>query len=136
MPAIVIAGPTTQQLVIERIKSGDTLHYSIEVARTPHQKSMGLMYRRELKPMHGMLFPYDGEQPVSMWMKNTYIPLDMLFIKKNGEIHRIEDMTEPFSERIIQSGAPVTAVFEIAGGEAARLGIAPGDRVRHPHFSN
>lgn len=131
----VAADTQVEQLVIKSARSKAALTYSIEVARTPHQKAMGLMFRRELQPFKGMLFPYEGEQPVSMWMKNTYIPLDMLFIKKNGEILRIEAMTEPFSERIVNSGGPVTGVLEIAGGEARRLGIEPGDVVSHPHFA-
>lgn len=123
-----------EDLSIETASAEGPLRFRIEVARTPHQKAYGLMFRRNLPSMTGMLFPYEGEQTVSMWMRNTYIPLDMLFIKADGEIHRIEAMTEPFSERIISSGEPVSAVLEIAGGDAARLGIAAGDKVRHPHF--
>ncbi len=123
-----------EELSIERGDGAEPLKFRIEVARSARQKALGLMFRRELAPLRGMLFPYEGEQPVSMWMKNTYIPLDMLFIKSDGTIHRIEAMTEPFSERIIESGAAVAAVLEIAGGEARRLKISPGDRVRHAHF--
>ncbi len=135
LAAKAFAEKSFEQLVIETSATAKPLNFTIEVARTPHQKAMGLMFRRELKPLRGMLFPYDGNEPVTMWMKNTYIPLDMLFIKKSGEIHRIEKMTEPFSERIIRSGEPVAAVLEITGGDAERLGIKPGDRVRHSHFT-
>ena len=69
-----------------------------------------------------------------MWMRNTYISLDMLFIRADGVIHRIEANTEPFSERVIASRGPVAAVLELKGGSAARLGLKPGDRVRHPLF--
>jgi hypothetical protein len=69
-----------------------------------------------------------------MWMRNTYIPLDMVFIRADGTVHRIEAMTEPHSEEIIASKGPVTGVLEIAGGAAARMGLKPGDTVRHRHF--
>lgn len=129
------AAGTEETLVIETDAGAKPLTFSIEVARTPHQKALGLMFRRDLPALRGMLFPYPGDQEITMWMKNTYIPLDMLFIKSNGEIFRIEEMTEPHSERIIKSGGAVSAVLEIAGGDARRLGIARGDKVHHPHFS-
>jgi uncharacterized protein len=107
----------------------------IEVAMTPDEKSKGLMFRTALADTAGMLFPYDGQpQDITMWMKNTYIPLDMVFIRADGVIHRIEVKTEPLSEKVIAAGAPVTGVLELAGGAAERLGIKAGDRVLHPHF--
>lgn len=106
----------------------------IEIAETSSEKAQGLMFRTELADHRGMLFPHDHAQNVSMWMRNTYIPLDMVFIRADGIIHRIEARTEPLSERIIEAGAPVTAVLELAGGAAERLGLKPGDRVRHPLF--
>ena len=106
----------------------------IEVAETLQEKAVGLMFRRSVPPGTGMLFPYPSPQEVTMWMRNTYVPLDMIFIRADGVIHRIEERTEPFSERTIASQGPVTAVLEIAGGEASRLGLKPGDRVIHPHF--
>ena len=124
-----------EQLTIVTASGAKPLSFNIEVARSPRQKAIGLMYRRNLAAGRGMLFPYEKEQEVSMWMKNTYIPLDMLFIKANGEIHRVAAMAEPFSERIIRSEGPVKAVLEIAGGDAKRLGIAAGDKVQHPIFS-
>lgn len=108
---------------------------SIEVAETPEQKSLGLMFRSSLADGHGMLFPYQGPQEITMWMRNTLIPLDMVFIRADGTVHRIAARTEPLSERVIGSQGPVTAVLELAGGAAARLGLEVGDRVRHPHFS-
>jgi uncharacterized protein len=133
--APVHADAELEQLTIKTGSASAPLNFTIEVARSPRQKALGLMYRRNLAAGRGMLFPYDEEQEVSMWMKNTYIPLDMLFIKANGEIHRVAAMTEPFSERIIKSEGPVKAVLEIAGGDAKRLGIAPGDTVHHPLFA-
>lgn len=131
---LVHADAELEQLTITTASGPAPLSFMIEVARSPRQKALGLMYRRSLADGRGMLFPYDEEQEVSMWMKNTYIPLDMLFIKADGEIHRVAAMTEPFSERIIKSEGPVKAVLEIAGGDAKRLGIAPGDKVHHPLF--
>lgn len=108
--------------------------FNIEVARTTEQQALGLMFRTHLADDQGMLFPHDDVRDVSMWMSNTFIPLDMLFIRADGVIHRIEANTEPMSERIILSNGPVGGVLEIAGGAAARLGIAAGDRVRHAQF--
>ena len=106
----------------------------IEVASTSEEKSLGLMFRTSLADDAGMLFPYAPPQEITMWMRNTYIPLDMVFIRADGTIHRIEARTEPLSERIIPSGGDVAGVLELAGGNAERLGLKPGDRVIHPHF--
>ena len=92
------------------------------------------MYRRELPEGRGMLFDFSPEQPVSMWMKNTYIPLDMIFIRADGRILRIAENTTPESEAIIPAGRPVRGVLEVIGGTAKKFGIAPGDRVAHPLF--
>ncbi|MFG1395479.1 DUF192 domain-containing protein [Roseixanthobacter pseudopolyaromaticivorans] len=101
----------------------------VEVARTEQQRETGLMYRKELPERQGMLFDFGKSEPVYMWMKNTFIPLDMLFVREDGTIARIEEMTTPFSTRTISSGEPVKVVVEISGGAAKRLGIAPGDRL-------
>jgi uncharacterized protein len=114
--------------------SGDR-KIDIEVARTPDEQAKGLMFRTELADTNGMLFPYSPPRELTMWMRNTYIPLDMVFIRADGIVHRIEVRTEPLSETVISSGAPAAAVLELAGGAAERLGLKAGDRVRHPHFS-
>lgn len=106
----------------------------VEVAQTDAERTTGLMYRKSLADHHGMLFDFKVDQPVYMWMKNTYIPLDMLFIRSDGTIARIASMTTPLSTETIPSGEPVRAVVEIAGGSAQKLGIAPGDRVAHHIF--
>jgi uncharacterized membrane protein (UPF0127 family) len=103
----------------------------IEIAETEADKSLGLMYRPKVPPNTGMLFPYGRPQELTMWMRNTYASLDMVFIKADGSVHRIEYSTEPLSERIIASRGPVVAVLELAAGEAKRLRIKPGDRVEH-----
>jgi uncharacterized protein len=109
---------------------------SVEVTETPEDMSMGLMFRTSLPDNCGMLFPSPAPREASMWMRNTYIPLDMVFIRADGVIHRIETMTEPLSEAIIASNGEVLAVLELAGGAAARLGLKPGDRVRHRIFQS
>lgn len=106
----------------------------IEIADTSQEKALGLMYRTSLPEKSGMLFVYESPQEITMWMRNTYIPLDMIFIRADGIVHRIEARTEPFSEAIVASQGAVTAVLELGGGVAARLGIKPGDRVAHKSF--
>jgi len=105
-----------------------------EVAATPEDMARGLMFRSKLGDTQGMLFPSGAPHEVSMWMRNTFIPLDMVFINADGTVRRIEAMTEPLSERIIPSQGPVIAVLELAGGAAARIGLKPGDKVRHRLF--
>ena len=112
------------------IASGQRQHrFTAEVARTPEQQAQGLMHRQSLAPDRGMLFPYAPPQPASFWMKNTLIPLDIIFIRPDGTIARIAEQTVPLSLEPVPSLEPVSAVLEIAGGRAAELGIKPGDRV-------
>lgn len=106
--------------------------FQVELADEPGERARGLMNRLKLAPDAGMLFDFGETQPVHMWMKNTYIPLDMIFIRADGTIHRIAANTEPFSLAIVSSGEPVRFVLEVAGGTAAKLGIKRGDRVEHP----
>jgi uncharacterized protein len=108
--------------------------FAVELASTPQEQATGLMFRRELPEGRGMLFDFHRDQPTSFWMKNTYIPLDMIFIRGDGRILRIAENTVPLSETLIPSGGPVRAVLEVIAGTAKRLGIAPGDRVGHPIF--
>lgn len=110
--------------------------FMVEVARTPAERSRGLMYRESLAIDGGMLFDFGQPQPVSMWMRNTLIPLDMLFIDGDGWIRRIEANAQPLSLDTIASGRPVSAVLELNGGTAAILNIRAGDRVVHPLFGN
>jgi uncharacterized membrane protein (UPF0127 family) len=114
------------------ITSKNGVHvFAVEMAVTPEQQANGLMFRRELPEGQGMLFDFGHEQPTSFWMKNTYIPLDMIFIRGDGRIARIAENTVPLSESLVSSGGPVRAVLEVIGGTAKKLGIAPGDRVAH-----
>ncbi len=128
------AKPQLEPLTIATAK-GD-LKLNVEVARSPEEKALGLMFRTNLADDTGMLFAYDSNQIITMWMKNTYIPLDMVFIGADGVIVRIAVMSEPFSEEIISSVKPARFVLELAGGAAARLGVKAGDLVRHKLISN
>ncbi|WP_234682851.1 DUF192 domain-containing protein [Bradyrhizobium monzae] len=110
--------------------------FSVEMATTDEEKQTGLMYRKELADGKGMLFDFNPEQEVSMWMKNTYVPLDMIFIRADGRILRIAENTEPLSTKIISSRGPARAVLEVVAGTAQKYGIRPGDRVGHPLFGS
>ena len=115
------------------VLSGDRTHeFRVEVARTRSQQIQGLMFRRRLDADAGMLFVYRRAARVRMWMKNTYVPLDMLFIDRTGVIVEIAQRTVPLSTRTIPSKKPVTAVLEVNAGTVARLGIEVGDRVVSP----
>ena len=115
-------------------KSGVQM-FSVEMATTEEEKTTGLMYRKELADGKGMLFDFSPEQEVSMWMKNTFISLDMIFIRADGRILRIAENTEPQSTKIIPSRGLAKGVLEVIAGTAKKYGIAPGDRVAHPLFN-
>ena len=123
---------TLEPLTIET-RSGPKA-FQVEVARNDADRAQGLMFRRSLPANYGMLFDFARAEPVSMWMQNTYVSLDMLFIRPDGTIARIAADTEPLSTRIIPSGEPVLAVLELAAGTARRLDVKAGDHVEHPLF--
>ena len=115
------------------IRSGGVEHrFSVDVAATFDQQEKGLMFRRSLEPDEGMIFPYDPPQPAAFWMKNTLIPLDIIFIRADGRIARIAH-GQPLSLEPLPSGEPIAGVLEIRGGRAAELGIKDGDLVSWPH---
>jgi uncharacterized membrane protein (UPF0127 family) len=115
------------------INSANGKHrFTVEVARTPEEQAQGLMFRKSVPPDRGMIFPYDPPVQVSFWMKNTLVPLDMVFIGPDGKIGRIAANTTPMSLDPVASIDPVSAVLEIAGGRAAELGIREGDKVDWP----
>lgn len=114
---------------------GEARHeLTVEIAETPAEKAQGLMFRRSLGEKEGMLFLYAEPQDVSMWMRNTYIPLDMVFVAKDGTVASIAERTIPFSEAHISSGGQVLAVLEINGGTAEKLGLKPGDQLLFKAF--
>jgi uncharacterized protein len=106
----------------------------IEIADTMEEKALGLMFRTSVPDNTGMLFPYGAPQDITMWMRNTYVSLDMVFIRADGVVHRIAARTEPLSEKIVSSEGNVSAVLELGAGAAERLGLKPGDLVRHKIF--
>ena len=111
---------------------GSAYKFEVEIVTTPETRAQGLMFRKSLAANGGMLFIYPGEQPVSFWMKNTLIPLDMLFVRADGSIAHIAHNAVPHDETPIDSGASVKAVLEVNGGTATALGIKEGDRVEYP----
>lgn len=108
--------------------------FSVEVMRTDEQRARGLMFRRYMPPDRGMLFDFKAEQPVMMWMKNTYLPLDMVFIARNGTVINVAENTEPLSERTIPSARPAFAVLELNAGVARKIGLKPGDKIANSLF--
>ncbi|MDT3377535.1 DUF192 domain-containing protein [Labrys neptuniae] len=114
--------------------TGGQRDFQVEVMRTEDEQRRGMMFRRSLEPDKGMLFPFTAERIASFWMENTYVSLDMIFIRGDGTIQRIEKRAEPLSTRTIMSGAPVLAVLEVVAGTADKLGIKPGDKVSYPIF--
>ncbi|MBE0702767.1 MULTISPECIES: DUF192 domain-containing protein [Afipia] len=130
------ANPTqaADMQTLEIVTKSGVKVFNVEIARTTEERERGLMYRKELPDGQGMLFDFSPQQEVSMWMKNTYVSLDMIFIRADGRILRIAENTKPLSERIISSGGPVKAVLEVVAGTARKDGIAAGDRVAGPLF--
>ncbi len=115
--------------------SSGSHRFTVEVADSPAERARGLMFRRVLGSDEGMMFDYRDAREVSMWMKNTYFSLDMLFIAANGRIVHIVERTTPLSTAPISSTAPVRAVLELPAGTVAANGIRRGDRVLHPIFA-
>ena len=109
--------------------SGETHKFTVELALTPPQLEYGLMYRDRMPADHGMLFDFGTSRPVMMWMKNTRLSLDMLFLDKTGVVTHIQENAVPYSEAIIDSNGPVAYVIELNGGIVKKLGLAVGDKV-------
>jgi len=135
LPAAAAAEVTweTDSLVIETA-AGERHHFTVELALTSEQQARGLMHRESLAEDAGMLFVYPRDRMISMWMRNTLISLDMLFLDRRGRIVRIAERTTPLSEATISSGRPARAVLEVPAGTARRLGLSSGDRVLHGAF--
>ena len=109
--------------------------FVVEITETDADKAMGLMFRQSLPRRAGMLFSYDKPFEITMWMRNTYISLDMIFIRQDGSVHRIAKGTEPFSERVVSSQGDVSAVLEVAAGVADEIGLKAGDKIEHSFFT-
>ena len=130
-PARAAAGDT-----IEIVSSSGVHAFSVELATNDAERALGLMFRKSLPEGHGMLFDFKTDQPVQFWMHNTYISLDMIFIRGDGRILRVAENAKPMSDDLIPSGGPVRAVLEVIAGTARKLHIAPGDRVTGSIFGN
>ncbi|WP_091739779.1 DUF192 domain-containing protein [Phenylobacterium immobile] len=135
-PARCVAGQAEirplQQLTIETPHGAKA--FKVELAATGRQREIGLMCRMSLGPDRGMLFDFRKPQAVAFWMRNTLIPLDILYIRPDGRILSIARNARPLDESLIPSGGAILGVLELRGGRAAELGLLPGDRVRHPMF--
>jgi uncharacterized membrane protein (UPF0127 family) len=143
-PAALMAGGalaqsseiTFQKSSLVVVTASREIKFEVELALNDAERSRGLMYREKLGPYDGMLFDFHQDAPVSFWMKNTLIPLDMVFIAGDGTIKHVHANAVPLSTEAIPSQFPVRAVLEINGGSARLLGIKPGDKVKHPIFGN
>ncbi len=129
--------PAAEALALEAVAvqtARGAVHFQVEIADTEEERSRGLMFRASLADDRGMLFDFQPVRPVAFWMKNTWIPLDIIFIAPNGRILNIAENTTPYSEEPVPSAGVVRGVLEIRGGLARELGIAPGDKVDHRIF--
>ena len=127
------AEPALEPLTIETASGRH--EFQVELAATPEQQRRGLMFRTEMASDRGMLFDFRTEREAYFWMKNTYISLDIIFIRADGRVHRIAAATTPLSEKIVPSRGPVRAVLELNAGTAEKIGLKPGDRVAYRIFA-
>ena len=127
--ALSVPARAAGEATLEIVSKTGVHPFAVELATNDAERTRGLMFRKELPEGRGMLFDFERDQPVSFWMHNTYISLDMIFIRGDGRILSIAQNTEPLSDRLIPSGGPVRAVLEVIAGTASRLGIEAGDRV-------
>ena len=123
---------STEKLVILSESGAKT--FDIEVADTLKEQARGMMYRETVPPMTGMLFEFEEPKVATIWMKNTAVSLDIIFVRSNGKILKIEHSATPYTLRSASSEAPVAAVLELGAGQSLELGIKPGDRIAHEFF--
>ncbi len=134
-PALAQTKPQTLRTEpLSIVTAGGVRHFTVEIADTDATRETGLMFRKSLAPDKGMLFDFGTPQTVTFWMKNTLIPLDMVFIAKDGHVVSIARNAVPMSEALIPSGGPIVGVLELRGGRAAEIGVKPGDVVRDRIF--
>ena len=127
--AVLAPAHAAGQASIEIVSKNGVHPFSVELASNDAERARGLMFRKALPEGQGMLFDFKRDSPVSFWMHNTYISLDMIFIAGDGRIVHVVEDAKPQSDDLIPSGGPVRAVLEVIAGTAQKLGIAPGDRV-------
>jgi hypothetical protein len=126
-------GPTDPLTIVS---AGKTHAFKVELADTPKESEMGLMYRASMPKDHGMIFDFRPAKEVTMWMKNCLFPQDMLFLDTDGAVLAIAENARPGSTRLITPGFPIASVLELNGGVAKELGLKPGDKVKHKLFGN
>jgi uncharacterized protein len=129
MVAVLAPAQAAGQATIEIVSKTGVHAFKVELATNDAERERGLMFRKSLPEGQGMLFDFKHDQPVSFWMHNTYIPLDMIFIGGNGRVLHIAENAKPMSDALIPSGVPVRAVLEVIAGTVEKLGIADGDQV-------
>ncbi len=134
--AVAASARAAGQSTLEIVSASGVHAFNVELATTEPERQRGLMFRKQLPPGQGMLFDFFSDQPVSFWMHNTYISLDMIFIRSDGRIMHIAENAKPMSDDLIPSGTPVRAVLEVVAGTARELGIKEGDKVVNPIFGN
>ncbi len=134
--AYAASDPGMRREPLTIVTSMGRFRFEAEIADTPETRTRGLMFRRSMGENEGMLFDFKFDQPISMWMRNTYIPLDMIFILADGRVNAIAENTKPLSRDIIPSQGPVRYVLEVVAGTAKRIGLRPGDRIEHSLFRN
>jgi len=127
--APLVANPTLATIPVTIAAGGETHKYTVETARTTAEQARGLMLRKTMKRNHGMIFPLGTPREASFWTEGTYLPLDIIFIAPDMTVRRIAANAVPFSRAEILSGGPVAAILELNAGEAARIGLRPGDKV-------
>ncbi|HEU0117005.1 MAG TPA: DUF192 domain-containing protein [Alphaproteobacteria bacterium] len=128
-------GPEFPKAELDVLRAdGTSIHYHVEVATTLEQEMFGLMFRKYMPQDHGMIFIYNPPQQVSMWMKDTYIPLDMLYVRADGTIEKIITEAQPLNYTPLSSDEPVHGVIELNAGEVAREGLKKGDKIVFPGF--
>lgn len=130
LSGVAVAREAERERLIAHTGTGDRVLY-VEIADDPAEQRQGLMWRRTLAPHHGMLFLYSRPTETAFWMRNTYIPLDIIFIKADGRVHRVAAHAVPLTDTRIPSQGPVLAVLEIGAGLAEQYGIGPGTRISH-----
>ncbi len=135
---LTVHGPARAagQSTLEIVSASGVHAFNVELATTEQERERGLMFRKELPQGQGMLFDFFTDQPVSFWMHNTYISLDLIFIRGDGRIMHIAESAKPMSDDLIPSGPPVRAVLEVIAGTSRELGIKVGDKVINPIFGN
>jgi len=129
-----VAGAACREDVVDLRGPGGLARFTVEIADEPEERARGLMFREEMPDSHGMLFVFDEVQPVSFWMRNTPMSLDLLFVAQDGTVRRVTEDAVPFSEETMPSGGPVRAVLEVKAGMAERYGLEEGAEMRHPAF--